>query len=84
MEKIAFALAGEEAAWFYVLEQTTIGGRHYILVTEEEEGDSEAFILREAFAEKGAERVYEIVEDDTELSAVASVFENLLEDIRLE
>ena len=83
MEKIAFALAGEEAAWFYVLEQTTIGGRHYILVTEEE-GDSEAFILREAFAEKGAESVYEIVEDDTELSAVASVFENLLEDIRLE
>ncbi len=84
MEKIAFALAGEEAAWFYVLEQTTIGGRHYILVTEEEEGDSEAFILREAFTEKGAESVYEIVEDDTELSAVASVFENLLEDIRLE
>ena len=84
MEKIAFALAGEEAAWFYVLEQTTIGGRHYILVFEEEEGDSEAFILREALAEKGAESVYEIVEDDTELSAVASVFENLLEDIRLE
>ena len=84
MEKIAFALAGEEAAWFYVLEQTTIGGRHYILVTEEEEGDPEAFILREALAEKGAESVYEIVEDDTELSAVASVFENLLEDIRLE
>ena len=54
------------------------------MVTEEEEGDSEAFILREAFTEKGAESVYEIVEDDTELSAVASVFENLLEDIRLE
>lgn len=84
MEKIAFALEGEETAWFYVLEQTTIGGRHYILVTEEEEGDSEAFILREASGEKGSESVYEIVEDDTELSAVASVFENLLEDIRLE
>ena len=38
MEKIAFALEGAETAWFYVLEQTTIGGRHYILVTEEEEG----------------------------------------------
>lgn len=84
MEKIAFTLEGEESAWFYVLEQTTIGGRHYILVTEEEEGDSEAFILREASGEKDAQSVYEIVEDDTELSAVASVFENLLEDIRLE
>lgn len=84
MEKIAFTLEGEESAWFYVLEQTTIGGRHYILVTEEEEGDSEAFILRETSGEKDAQSVYEIVEDDTELSAVASVFENLLEDIRLE
>lgn len=84
MEKIAFALEGEEAAWFYVLEQTTIGGRHYILVTQEEEGDSEAFILKEVSEGKGTESVYEMVEDDTELSAVASVFENLLEDIRLE
>lgn len=84
MEKIAFALEGEETAWFYVLEQTMIGGRHYILVTQEEEGDSEAFILKEVSEGKGTESVYEMVEDDTELSAVASVFENLLEDIRLE
>ena len=30
------------------------------------------------------ESVYEIVEDDTELEAIAGVFENLLEDISLE
>ncbi len=84
MEKIAFALEGEETAWFYVLEQTKIGGRHYILVTEEEEGDSDAFILREISEGKDTESIYEIVEDDTELSAVAAVFENLLEDIDIE
>lgn len=83
MEKIAFALEGAETAWFYVLEQTKIGGKHYILVTEEEEGDSEALILKEVQGEKDAESVYEIVDDDTELSAVAAVFENLLEDIEL-
>ena len=84
MEKVAFALEGTETAWFYVLEQTTIGGRYYILVTEEEEGDSEALILKEISEGKGTESTYEIVEDDTELSAVAAVFENLLDDIEIE
>ena len=84
MEKIAFTLDGSETAWFYVLEQTTIGGRHYILVTEEEEGDSQALILKDISDDKSTESIYEIVEDDTELSAVASVFENLLEDVEIE
>jgi hypothetical protein len=84
LEKIEFALEGEEKALFYVLEQTTIGGRHYLLVTEEETGDSEALILKEISEEKGTESIYEIVEDDTELSAVAAVFENLLDDIEIE
>lgn len=83
MEKIAFALDGAQKAWFYVLEKTKIGGVDYILVTEEEEGDCEALILKE-IAEDGGETVYEVVEDDTELSAVASVFENLLEDVALD
>ena len=84
MEKIKFMLDTEESVEFYVLEQTTIGGRHYILVTEEEEGDSDALILKEISDEKGTESTYEIVEDDTELSAVAAVFENLLDDIEIE
>lgn len=84
MEKVAFALEGADRVWFYVLEQTTIGGRHYILVTEEEEGDSEALILKDVSEEKDTDSIYEIVEDDTELSAVAAVFESLLEDIEIE
>lgn len=83
MEKIAFDLGTEEKAWFYVLEQTKIGGTQYILVTEEEEGDCDALILKEISGEKEKEVTYEIVEDDTELSAVAAVFENLLEDVEL-
>ena len=74
MEKIAFTLEGEGTAWFYVLEQTMIGGRHYLLVTEEEEGD----------CDEDTDSIYEIVEEDTELAAVASVFESMLEDIEIE
>lgn len=46
MERIAFKMDGEDAMVdFYVLEQTTIGGVTYILVTDaEEEDDGEAYI----------------------------------------
>ncbi len=83
LEKIAFTPDGEETVWFYVLEKTKIGGINYILVTEEEEGDCDAMILKEVSKEENAESVYEIVEEDTELSAVAAVFENLLQDVAL-
>lgn len=83
MEKITFTLEGEEKAQFYVLEQTKIGGSRYILVTEEEKGDADALILKEISDEDAAEGIFEIVSDDTELSAVAAVFENLLDDIEL-
>ena len=69
---------------FYVLEQTKLGGISYILVTDAEKGDGEALILKETAENSDRkESVYEIVSDDTELSAVAAVFENLLEDIEL-
>lgn len=83
MEKIVFTPAGEEAVEFYVLEQTRLGGIDYILVTDSEEDDGEALILRDMSAPKEEEAVYEIVTDDEELNAVAAVFENILEDIEL-
>ena len=83
MEKIVFTPAGEEAVEVYVLEQTRLGGIDYILVTDSEEDDGEALILRDMSAPEEAEAVYEIVTDDEELNAVAAVFENMLEDIEL-
>lgn len=85
MEKITFKPDGEEAVVdFYVLEQTTIGGVNYILVTDaEEEDDGEAYILKASSDTDGHEQVYCMVEDDAELAAVAGVFENMLDDIDL-
>ncbi len=83
MEKIIFKPENEASVEFYVLEQTKLGGIQYILVTEEEEGDGEALILKDVSAAEDTEAVYEIVEDDTELDAVAAVFANILEDIDL-
>ena len=84
MEKITFVPDGGEAVDFYVLEQTTIGGVNYILVTDaEEDKEGEAYILKDMSDSDAEERVYSMVEDDTEFDAVSAVFENILEDIDL-
>ena len=83
MEKFVFTPEGEEPVQFCVLEQTRLGGIDYILVTDSEEGDGEALILRDMSAVDDKEAVYEIVTEDEELNAVAAVFENMLEDIEL-
>ena len=84
MEKIKFCADGAEEVEFYVLEQTRINGTSYILVTDSEEGDAECLILKDRSEDKDTDSIYEIVEDDTELSAVSKVFEELLEDIEIE
>ena len=80
MEKITFRPDGEEPVDFFVLEQTVIGARSYILVTDVEDGDGEALILRDDSAEGETEANYTIVDDDSELEAVAVVFRKLLEE----
>lgn len=81
MDKITFNPNGEAPVDFYVLEQTKIGGVTYILVTDFEEGDGEALILKDLSKPEEPESVFAIVEDDKELEAVAKVFEELLDDV---
>lgn len=83
MEKIVFRAEGEETVEFYVLEQTRIGGTDYILVTDTEEDDGEALILKDMSQPGEEEALYEIVTEDEELDAVSAVFESMLEDIDL-
>ena len=80
MEKITFRPEGEEPVDFFVLEQTVIGAKSYILVTDVEDGDGDALILRDDSSDKDEEAKYTIVEDDKELEAVAVVFRKLLEE----
>lgn len=81
LEKITFNPEGEEPVEFYVLEQTRIAGVNYILVTDFEEGDGEALILKDISKDGEEESVFTIVSDDDELSAVAGVFQNMLDDV---
>ncbi|MCR4729079.1 MAG: DUF1292 domain-containing protein [Lachnospiraceae bacterium] len=81
MEKISFAGNNGDSIDFYVVEKTTLGGVDYMLVTESEEGDSDAYVLKDVSASGDSEGVYEIVDDETELKAVGQVFQSLLDDI---
>lgn len=80
-EKIKFTPEGEEEIEFYVIEQTTIGGVNYILVTEEEDGDADAYILKDLSKPEDTDALYEMVTEDAELDAVSAIFANLLEDV---
>ncbi len=73
---------GEDSE-FYVLEQTCIGGVSYLLVTEDDEEDSLAYILKEIQTEED-DVIYEMVEDGVELNAIIKVFAELLDDIEFE
>lgn len=75
---------GEEV-FFHVIEETRIGGVDYLLVVDgEDDEDSEALILKDVSAAGETEAVYEIVEDEKELNAVAALFGELLEDTEIE
>lgn len=81
MEKITFTPEDGNPVDFYVLEQTRIGGFDYLLVTDSAEDDGEALILRDISQTEDKEAVYEIVDNDETLNAVAAVFEKIMDDV---
>lgn len=83
MEKIKFQF-DDETVDFYVIEETKINGVNYILVTEEEEGDADAFILKDLSDVEDEEAIYEIVEEEEELEYVSNIFSEILDDIEIQ
>lgn len=86
MEKIKMIVpdTGEEVE-FFVLEQTRVNGVNYLLVTEnDDEEETDAYILKDLSKDEETEAVYEFVEDDITLDAVSKVFKELLDDIDFE
>ena len=82
MEKIRLIPTDStEAEEFYVLEQARLGGKMYLLVTDQEDGDGMALILRDDADADSGESLYEVVEDENELSAVLLLFSDKLEEM---
>ena len=80
MEKVTFYDDIEDTSVdFYVVEQTKLNGETYLLVTEDESEEAEAFILREVRSEND-EITYEMVEDELEITALGKVYAELLDE----
>lgn len=99
MEKVRFIPEGEDhPVDFFVLEEAKLAGKQYLLVTDSEDGDGDALILRTgdvpAAGDPGSagpaadaeteEASYEIVEDEAELSAVLLLMRDSLEELGIE
>ena len=81
---IKFISEDNEEFLFSVLEQTTLNGANYLLVTmDPDEDEAECYILKEVSEEGAEEAVYDMVEDDKTLNALAGVFAELLEDTEI-
>lgn len=80
-DTIPFVTEDGDEVIFHVVEETRINGTNYLLVLDDIEGEeTEALILKDTSAEGEAEAVYEIVDGEKELKAVAGLFSELLED----
>jgi len=85
-EKITFAIedTGQEAE-FYVIEETRINNTNYLLVTDSDaEEDAEAYVLKDTSDAEDEYAMYEFVDDEDELSYIAKIFDEILEDIDIE
>ena len=81
---VNFTTEDGDVAVFKVIEETKINGVKYLLVLDEIEGEEEeALILKEVSDEDAEEAFYDIVDDEKELTAVAAIFEELLDDFEL-
>ena len=83
MEKIKFIEDDGTEVEFFVEEQARISGRTYLLVSDSQEEEAEAYILKDVSEETDPEACYEFVEDDLELDAVSRVFQQMLDDVEL-
>lgn len=70
---------------YYVLEQTMLGGKNYILVTDSLDGEEGSFlILRDESGNEDEFASYVELSDENELEAVIKIFNELMDDFDLE
>lgn len=81
MEKIIFTEADGTEVEFYVEEQTRMNGYNYLLVSESQEDEADAYILKDISPDGDTQSQYVVVEDELELETISGVFEEMLEDV---
>lgn len=83
MEKIVFTDQDGTDVEFYVEEQTRMNGYNYLLVTDSQDEEADAYILKDLSGDGDLQSQYVVVEDELELEAISRIFEEMLEDVEI-
>ena len=84
MEKIRFVEEDGTETEFFVEEQTRMNGYNYLLVTDSQDDEAQAYILKDLSDETDPQARYVMVEDDNEFETMSRLFSEMLEDVDLE
>ena len=85
MQSINFITDEGEEIPFYIIEQTTLAGKDFLLVTDSDtqEDEAQVYIMQE-ISDQDDQTIYEFVEDEAKLEALSKVFEELLDDVDIQ
>lgn len=86
-EKVGFMDETGEETEFYIIEETRINNKDYLLVTDDDDEEAEeadAYIFKDISEADSEEAVFEMVDDEDELAYVSKIFSELLEDADIE
>ena len=85
MQSINFITDEGEEIPFYIIEQSTLAGKDFLLVTDSDtdEDEAEVYIMQE-ISDQDDQTVYEFVEDEAQLEALSKVFAELLDDVDIQ
>ena len=85
MQSINFITDEGEEIPFYIIDQTTLAGKDFLLVTDSDtqEDEAQVYIMQE-ISDQDDQTIYEFVEDEAQLEALSKVFEELLDDVDIQ
>lgn len=81
MEKIKFVTEEGQMVEFFVEEQTMIGGTTYLLVSDSQGEEAEAYIMKDVSDRESEHACYEFVEDENEFEEISKIFELMMDDV---
>ncbi len=83
MEKVKFVSEDGSEIEFFVEEQTRVNGIDYLLVSDSDEDEANAYIMKDVSPSTAPEAEYVMVEDEIEFDAIAGIFAQMLDEVDL-
>lgn len=83
MEKVKFVSEDGSEIEFFVEEQTRVNGIDYLLVSDSDEDEANAYIMKDVSQGSAPDAEYVMVEDEVEFDAIAGIFAQMLDEVDL-